>query len=397
MIPSPLPGALAWIEVDLDALASNFQTVRRRIDPATKVLSMVKANAYGHGAVEVARALTAAGTDALGVATLEEGLELRQAGITTHIVILGMTDPANARTIVAQGLTQMVCTRTLAEALAGAAAHMGATAKVHVKVDTGMGRLGIPPEETVPMMRFLAGLPSMAVEGVYTHFATAPEKDKTYSHTQFTTFTTVLDSLQAAGLRPPLAHAANSATIIEMPHMQLDMVRPGLMLYGLYPSDHMAAVLPLTPVLALRSRAALVKTLTRDHPISYGRTYTAPAGSRIATIPVGYADGISRKLANRHQVLIRGTRRPIVGRVCMDQFMVDVTPFPDLDEGEPVTLIGRDGNEALSADDMAVLMETVNYEVVCLLGRRLPRVYLREGAVVSVHHMLEAGADHPSP
>ncbi len=362
-----------WAEVDLNAVAHNLGEVRKRTK--AKIMAIVKANAYGHGAYPVANTLLKAGADCLGVAILAEALELRAKGITAPILILGYTPEEMARQVVEKDITQTVYTLNQTHALAQAGRDLGKEAKVHIKVDTGMGRIGFPwdgPEAISPVFE-MAGL---QVEGAFTHLAVADIKDKSFTLEQLDKFHFCLDTLAAYGHPVPLKHAANSAAVIDVPEAHLDMVRPGIMLYGLAPSREVDLTgVDLRPAMTLKAKIALVKNLPAGSSVSYGRTFRAPAEVRVATLPIGYADGYTRLLSNRAEVLIRGRRAPVIGRICMDQCMVDVSAIPEASVGDEAVLFGSDGEDLLPVDELADILGTINYELVCMVSARVPRIY----------------------
>ena len=358
--------------IDLDALRHNCAEVTRRAG-GRKVLAVVKAQAYGHGAVAVSRRLVELGVDMLGVALVEEGRELRDAGITVPIVVMGPVRPAQAAQIIGGRLTPVVYALPLAQTLSDAAAAEGGKVPVHVKVDTGMGRIGLSPEDACPFIRDLTRLPGIVVEGLMTHFADADLKDTVFASTQMDRFETLIRSLEEQGITIPLRHAANSAAVLAYDRALLTMVRPGLMLYGYDPLERRGSS-DLRPVLSLVSRIAYCKKVPAGVPISYGRTFVTRRESLIATVPIGYADGYSRSLSNKGEALVRGRRVTVAGRVCMDMIMLDVTDVPAVAEGDEVVLIGRQGEERISADDIAAKTDTIAYEVLCGIGARVPRV-----------------------
>ncbi|HLC29804.1 MAG TPA: alanine racemase [Dehalococcoidia bacterium] len=382
-------GRPLWAEVDLDAIAHNVRQVQRRIGPRSQVMGVVKANAYGHGAVAVARAALEAGATHLGVACVDEGAQLRKAGLKAPIVVLGYLPPWEATQAVQYSLTPTVTTQETALALARAAQEADTHVPVHVKVDTGMARFGLPPQEVEGFVAFLQTLSGLSLEGLYTHFATADEADKTYTRQQYRAFLGVAERLPQALVR----HVANSATVADLSDMSLDMVRPGIALYGCYPSNQVTRSLDLRPALSLKSRVARLSTLSPGDTVSYGRTWTADRASRIALIPCGYADGLPRLLSNRGAVLIRGRRAPIAGRVCMDQFMVDVTHIPDVEQHDEAVLIGRQGELEISVEEVAEQAQTISYEILCALSARVPRYYLRDGRVVERSTLVEHQGD----
>lgn len=366
--------------VDLSAAVENLENLRRALAPETKVLAVIKANAYGHGAVQVAKKL-----DSLeyifgyAVATAEEALQLRQNGLNKPVLILGYTFPECYERLVAEDIRPTVFRTDMAKALSGEALRQGKRVKIHIKVDTGMSRIGIFPDDAgVSFVRELMGLPGLEIEGIYTHFARADERDKKSALEQFERFTSFARRLEEElSLRIPLKHCANSAAIMELPQTALDLVRAGIALYGLWPSEEMDRErISLRPLFNLYSHIVYVKTVPAGTPVSYGGTYVTKEERRIATIPVGYGDGYPRGLSGKGDVLIRGKRAPILGRVCMDQFMVDVTDIPEAAQGDLVTLIGTDGKEQITMEELGNLSGRFNYELACDLGSRIPRVYL---------------------
>ena len=371
------PGRPLWAEIDLEALDHNIRQIQRRVGSA-QIMAVVKANAYGHGAVGVARGALAAGATHLGVACVDEGVQLRRAGIDAPVVLLGYLAPWEAARAVRHELTPSVTTEETSQALAKACAQNGVELDVHLKIDTGMGRFGLSPEEAPGFARFLQTLPGLNITGVYTHYATADEADKSFTQRQFRTFMAVVDQLPG----PLLRHVANSAAVADLPEMALDMVRPGIALYGCYPSQHVGRELDLQPVLALKSYVDRVHTLAVGETVSYGRTWTAKRDSRVALIPCGYADGLPRLASNKGAVLVRGQRAPIVGRICMDQHVVDVTDIPGVSVHDEAVIIGRQGEERISVEEVAAHADTISYEVLCGISARVPREFRRHGQVV---------------
>jgi alanine racemase len=382
---------LTWAEVDLDAIAHNARGLKERAGEGTELMAVVKANAYGHGAVPVARTALENGANRLAVNRVLEGVELRQAGLTAPILILGYSLPSESETIVRWDLTPTVTTVEGALALSALSVRQGKVIPIHVKVDTGMGRFGLLPDEVVPFVRRIAELPGLKLEGLFTHFAVADLADKTYTRRQFELYMQVVRQLEEAGFAIPLKHVANSATNLDLPEMHLDMVRCGIALYGLRPSDEVEPAIPLKPAMALKSRVARVRTLPPGSSISYGCTYTTTRPTPVALVPVGYGDGYHRILSNKGSVLIGGKRAPIVGRVCMDQFVVDVTGHEGVRQDDEVVVFGRQGEEEISAEEVATLAGTINYEVVTSILPRVTRVYLKGGQVVEVRPLVEEG------
>jgi len=366
-----------WAEIDLNALTSNISEVRRLTNPTAKIMAIVKANAYGHGAVKVSRTVLSGGADWLGVARLDEGISLREAGIGAPILILGYLPPEQSADVVRSSLSQAIYTSDMALALADAAAAEGTRAKVHLKIDTGMGRIGwVAGPEAVREILILARNRHLEVEGIFTHFAAADLVDKKYTKEQFAKFTGLIEDLRRNGLEIPIKHAANSASLMEMPETHLDMVRAGIILYGLYPSDEVDhSRIKLHPVMSLKAKVAFVKRVPAGFKVSYGCTYITENATVIATLPLGYADGYSRLLSSKGYALIHGRRAPVVGRVCMDQIMVDVGHIPGVAVGDEAVLIGHQGEQEITADEFAGLLGTINYEVVCMISHRVPRVY----------------------
>lgn len=360
--------------IDLNALDHNFKEVLSRTD-GRKILAVVKARAYGHGAVAIARRLVQLGTDMLGVALVEEGRELRNAGIEAPILVMGGVMPGQAEAIAALNLIPAVFSLPVAQALSGAAIGLKTTVTVHVKIDTGMGRIGTTPEAAVQLIEELKSLKGVDVQGLMTHFADADLKDKQFSSEQMDRFDALLKTLQARGIDIPLRHAANSAAILDYRRALFTMVRPGLMLYGYNPVKDKTAA-NIKPVLSLGTRISFLKKVPAGVSISYGRTFITRRESVIATIPIGYADGYSRGLSNRGEALVRGMRAPVVGRVCMDMCMLDVTDVPGVSEQDDVVLIGKQGAESISADDIAAWTGTIPYEILCGISSRVPRVYV---------------------
>ena len=366
---------ITWAEIDLAALRANVRAIQEFVGPRVEIFAVVKANAYGHGAVPVARAALAAGATRLAVHRVDEGVELREAGIDAPILLLGYAPLSAAPLVARYRLTPTVNTLEFAEALA---AYLDEPLPVHIKVDTGLGRYGLLPQEVVDFARALDAMSHIVIEGVYTHFATADEADASYMRRQFGIFRDVLSALEAAGIRPILRHACNSAATFAFPQAHLDAVRPGIALYGLRPSDAWEPPVRLRPVLTLKSRVARVRTLPAGSSIGYGRTFTADKPIRVALVPIGYGDGYHRVLSNRAQVLIRGKRARMVGRVSMDQIVVDVTHIPGVQIEDEVVLIGEQGGEAIRAEEVARWAQTINYEVTTSLLPRVTRIYLGE-------------------
>jgi alanine racemase len=356
------------LAVDLSALEHNYLQLRRLCAPQVKMLAVIKADAYGHGLLPVARKLTAAGVDYLGVGSLEEGLMLRQAKISLPVLLLLGILPEEAEPAVATDLEVSLFRPDVAQALAAAAANQGKKARVHLKVDTGMGRLGVLPQEVLPFLASLKKMRHLNVLGLISHLAVADQADKTYTLKQLQEFTSLLAAARAEGFKLPLSHISNSAALWELPEAHGGMVRPGLMLYGSPPSPDRPPPVPLQPVMSLAARVLQVKRLPPGSSISYGCTYTTPDWCDLAVLPVGYCNGYSRLCSNQGEVLIHGRRAPIRGRVCMNLTMVDVTGIPEVKAGDRAVFLGRDQEEVLRAEDLAGWAQTISYEIYCTLG-----------------------------
>jgi alanine racemase len=361
--------------IDHEALRWNLTQIRAKVGQQVKILAMVKANGYGHGAVAVAKSLLAAGGDALGVATMEEGLELRQAGIRAPILVLAGTYLDQLEEFFTNNLTPVVHEMSELEQLETAAISRNKTLNVHLKIDTGMGRLGLVAAEIDRWLPPLRKLQALKLEGVFSHFSTAESVEGDYTQSQLDIFSNIVKRMRADGLSPSLVHLANSAATITLPAAYFDMVRPGIMLYGVYPSLAMAQQITLKPVLSWKSKILQLKKVPAGTSISYGQTFITKRESVIATLPVGYADGYQRLLSNRGEVLVRRQRAPIAGRVCMDLTMIDVTDIRNVQQGDEVVLLGRQGEAEISADEMAAWANTISYEILTSIGARVPRIH----------------------
>lgn len=370
--------------INLDAIYQNVEHAKRLLKPETKLMAVIKADGYGHGAVEIADTIDAL-ADAYGVAILEEGIELRRAGVRKPILILGYTPPEQYEELIAYDIATAAFTLEMARKLSFTAVKMGQNGKIHLKLDTGMSRIGFGlTGESLEQILEVSRLPEIVIEGCFSHFATMDEADKTRAMKQFRRFLDFTEKLEGRGVSLPVKHISNSAGIIEAPEVQLDMVRDGICLYGLYPSEEVQKHrLPLVPAMEWKARISFVKELPAGVEIGYGGTYTTSRDTKVATIPVGYADGYPRCLSGKGSVVIAGKRAPILGRVCMDQFMVDVTDIPAAAINTEVTLVGRDGEEEISMEEISAMAHSFNYEFACDVGKRVPRVYFRHGKVVS--------------
>ena len=364
-------------EVDLGAIAENVRQVQKKVAPA-QVMAVVKADAYGHGAVPVARTALKSGASRLAVALVEEALELREAGIRAPILVFGGVFPDDAEHYARHGLEATVYTDDALEALSQAGRKAGRPISVHVKVDTGMGRVGVAWEKAPEFVEKVLGTEGVALGGLYTHFATSDEADKSYAHLQLRRFQKVQERLRDKSVRVPLVHAANSGAVLDMPEAYFDAVRPGVMLYGYYPSPETSESVPLRPAMTFLTQVLYVKEVEPGTSVSYGRKYVAKRRTKIATLPVGYADGYNRLLSNQGEVLIRGRIYPVVGRVCMDQILVDLGPDSPVQPGDEVVLFGRRGDQEVSVYSICQKLHTIPYEVTCWVSKRVPRRYVGE-------------------
>ena len=381
-------GRPVWADVDLDALEHNVRELKRQACGAL-LMAIVKANAYGHGATGIARAALAAGADRLGVVCVDEGEELRRAGVTAPILVMGHTPVSQAERAVALDLTTTVGSHHFAEAVAQRAIERGVTIRVHLKVETGLNRYGLPPEQLLPLAESMRHLPGLDVEGLWTHFATGDEPEKSYVQRQFRAFTAVADQLPWIRLR----HVANTATVLDMPELSLDMVRVGIGLYGCYASEDVDRGTLLRPVMSLKSRVARLRRLDPGESVSYGCTWTAARPSVVALVMCGYGDGLRRTLSNKGSVLVRGRRAPIVGRIAMDMCVADVTEIPYVALDDEVVIIGRQRDDEISAEEVARLSDTISYETLTGITARVPRVYRRGGRITAVQTLVEAPAE----
>jgi alanine racemase len=367
------------VEVDLDVIASNVKSILAWIGPSRKLLCVVKADAYGHGAVAVARRLEMEGVDCLGVAMVEEGLELRKAGIRLPILVLGAYDPSQLDMMVEAKLTPSVYSLSILSAVLDAGRRLPSPIPFQIEVDTGMGRLGLPPQDLGAVLDRIAALSRPALEGVYTVLASSEEADSPATGEQLRHFNCALQEVKRRGLSPALVHVANSGGVLNTPETWFNMVRPGLAIYGIMPAE-VTPGLDLTPALSFRSRVILLKDAAPGTPLGYGSAFVTERPSRIATIAAGYDDGLNRLLYDGGRILIRGRRAPIVGRISMDLTTVDVTEIPEATEGDEATIIGKQGDEWISAWEHATLCRTIPWETLCRIGARVPRIYIGEGA-----------------
>ena len=372
-------------DVDLDAIHHNLSLAKSVINKDTQLMAVIKADGYGHGANQIAKYCDDV-IDRYAVAIPEEGLDLRKAGFTKPINLLGYTHPTQYEDVINYDLIPAIFTLDMAKTLSQKALSMNKTVKIHIKLDTGMSRIGFADnEKSVDVIKEISLLPNLEVDGIFSHFARADEKDKSVARSQFERFTNFVNKLKSKGLEIPNCHISNSAAIMELSDMNLQIVRSGIITYGLYPSEEMDKEnFKIIPAMELKSQVSFVKTLKAGTPVGYGGTYVTDKETVIATIPVGYADGYPRSLSNKGRVIIKGQSAPIVGRVCMDQFMVDVTCIEGVKQGDEVTLMGKEGEEFISCEELSGLAGSFNYEFVCNISKRVPRVYYKDGKIVDV-------------
>lgn len=379
-----------WAQIDLDALEQNYRAIHASLREGCRMMCVIKADAYGHGAVRLAQEYERLGADWLAVSNLAEAIQLREAGIYKPVLVLGYTPAENAGLLAEHRVTQAILSTEYAEQLSAYAQKEGVTVEVHLKLDTGMSRIGLLCQE-ISQCPAAAGeavricrLPGIRVQGAFTHFAVADEAEdgRAATRAQYECFMAVVNLIRAEGIDLPICHCSNSGAVLDYPEMQLDMVRCGIILYGLLPSSKLPNSLGLRPVMELKSIVSLVKEVPAGTMVSYGHDFVAQKPMRVATVPIGYADGYSRLLSGRAEMLVRGKRAPVIGRVCMDQLMLDITAVPNVQEGDVVTVFGSDGEARLPVEELAALYGTINYEIICLISKRVPRLYYRGGRVV---------------
>jgi alanine racemase len=379
-----------WIEIDLDAIAQNVKNITQLIGEKKELMAVVKGNAYGHDILEVSSVVLNNGATRLAVARLEEGIFLRKAGITVPILILGLTLKQQAELLVSYNITPTVCEYEMIKKLSESAIKEDKVIKVHLKVDTGMGRIGIFPHDILRFIKRIRDLKNVEIEGIFTHFSVADEKDKTYTEEQFRRFMEVLTVLEEEEIKIPIKHVGNSATLLDLPHMWLDLVRPGISIYGLYPSTEVQKTIKLIPAHSFKTRIVFLKELSMGESIGYGRTYTTnQRRTKVASLPLGYADGYNRLLSNQGEVLVRGRRFPIIGRICMDQSTIDVSSLLEVKIGDEVVLWGRQGEEEITVEEIAEKIGTINYEIVHMPDKkRVPKLFIKEGKHYKIKSML---------
>ena len=367
-----------WAEVSLNAIKYNTKQFKDFIGDTVHLMAVVKADGYGHGAIQVANAAIQAGADYLAVALIDEAIELREAGITHPILVLGYTPNRSIQDALKYDIELTIFTLESLDEVISQSIQLHKTGCIHLKVDTGMSRIGVQSkEEALTIAKRAKESPYVILKGLFTHFANADSEDPSYTYLQYERFTSVISYLEQHSITIPLKHCCNSAATMNFPNMHLDMVRVGISLYGLYPDDSLKGhSIALQQAMSLKTKIAWIKNVTSAQPISYGCTYAPTHDSVIATLPIGYADGLSRLLSNKGQFLLHDQKVPIVGRVCMDQLMVDVTNVPQSKPGDVVTIFGNSDSSFQSIDEIAKLMGTINYEVVCLIGKRVPRMYM---------------------
>ena len=374
-----------WSQINLDHLAHNIREVRRLVGDEKMITAVIKADGYGHGAVHIGSTLLENGADRFAVATLSEAIQLRKAFPSTEIMIMGYTPAHNADQVIEHNIIQTLYNEELALEFSKRAVKHNKTIKIHVKLDTGMRRIGIlADEKAAECVLRISQMEGLSVEGIFTHFACADEKDKTFTRLQVQKYLSVIEALESKGLKIPIKHVCNSAGIIDHPEYHFDMVRAGIMLYGLYPSEDVQKHrVELKEVMSLRAQIAQVKTVGPLEGVSYGLKFVAQEATQIATLPIGYADGFSRSLTFKAKGIVKGALKPIVGRICMDQCMMETNGL-DVSIGDEVVLFGEQGNQKISIDECAKLLDTINYEIVCMIGKRVPRHYVKGGETILV-------------
>ena len=366
----------AWVEIDLAALAHNVKTLKAFLAPQTKLMAVVKADAYGHGAIAVARTALANGADSLAIATLAEGVELRQAGIEAPILVLGAINAVeDIKAVAAWQLEPTICNCEQALIFDRTLASVGKSLSVHLKLDTGMSRLGTNWQQAVAFGQLVSTLPNLKIASIYSHFATADERDRTWMEVQHQRFRDAIAGLKAVGCIPPQIHLANSAATLSDRSCHYDLVRVGLALYGLYPALHLQHALDLRPVLQVKAKITQVSTILAGEGVSYGRRFIAPQDTKVAVVGIGYADGVPRNLSNRLKAIVRGQLVPQIGSITMDQLMLNVNNIPHLEPGEIVTLIGQENSLSITAESWADELNTISWEILCGFKHRLPRVF----------------------
>jgi len=374
-----------WVEINLDNLAYNIREIRKITKKDTLITAVVKANAYGHGSIEAAKIFLANGADRLAVATLSEAIELRKAKIYAPILVLGYIPKSQYPLAIKWNISQTIYNYESAKILSNISQDLGEKSIIHIKIDTGMGRLGfLPKDDSVEDIVKISQLPNLEIEGIFSHFSKADERDKGYTIYQFESFMDMVKKLDNRGVYIPIKHISNSAAIIDLPQYHLDMIRPGIMLYGYYPSEEVDKDrIVLRPAMTLKTKVSNIKKVPKGSYISYGGLYVTEKESKIATIPIGYADGFSRLLTSKAEAFVKGHRVPVVGRICMDQCMLDVSNVEDVDIDDQIVLFGYEEGQP-TVEDIANKLNTNSYEVICMVGRRVPRVYIQDGQIIKI-------------
>lgn len=376
------------LEINLDVLEYNLNYFKQKLSKEIELMAVIKANAYGHGVIPIVKHLQILGVKYFAVAFLDEAIQLRKAGILSSVLVMGHTPESGIELAIQHSISLTVYTFDVLEQMNKVGEELNKKVKVHIKVDTGMGRIGLKPDEVNNYYQEIKNYPWIEIEGLYTHFATSDEKDKTFTDQQYQLFQKIIS--EDKGLEKiPLRHVSNTAAISDLPNYSQSIARLGIGLYGLLPSQDVS-ILPedIKPIMSLKTKVVLVKTINEGQTVSYGATFKAEKQTKVATLPLGYADGLSRRLSNIGQVLIHGTRAPIIGRICMDQTMIDVSKISNVQIGDEVVIIGSQDNECITVDDQAEMLGTINYELVTLFGERIPRIYLKDGNIVEVVNKL---------
>jgi len=379
------------LEIDLDAVTHNIKTIRRIVaGKNSEIMAVVKANAYGHDAIEISRVALESGATWLGVGALEEGIILRKAGIEAPILVLGLTPEDQIDPLLFYDLVPTICDLQTVKALSQAAVKYKKNARIHIKIDTGMRRLGIKSEGALDFIKRVKKMNNIEIEGLYTHFAAADEEDKNYTKLQFAQYKRVVNELEKEDIHVPLKHMANSAAILDLPYTYLDIVRPGITIYGLFPLPLAKRTIKLKPVAKFKTKIIFIKKVDGGESIGYGRAYTTTKETTVATLPVGYADGYPRLLSYTGEVLVKGRRAPTIGRICMDLCMIDVTNIPGVQVGEEVVLWGRQEGKNISVEEIAEKTGTINYEIICMVDKpRVSKVFIKKGKPFKVKSLIE--------
>lgn len=386
-----------WAEIDLDAVKHNYNQIRKSVNPSTKIMCVVKADAYGHGATFLAKEYESLGADWFAVSNIDEAMQLRGCAITKPILILGYTPVCMAGVLAENNISQAILSEKYAIELSNYARKCGVSVNAHIKIDTGMSRIGLMCQDisrdysVIDSAKRICEIDNINVQGIFTHFAVSDDGEEGRKNTiyQYNNFMFVVNSLRDMGYKLPLCHCGNSGAIIDYKDMNLDMVRAGIILYGLSPSKKLEGKLDLKPVMQLKSVVSQLKDIEDGTTVSYGKTFTAKGKRKIATVPIGYADGYSRGFSNKAKMIINGKRVPVIGRVCMDQLMLDVTDVEDVREGSVVTVFGTDNSTEVSVNELAGIINTINYELICLVGKRVTRVYMKDGNQVGQFNYIQ--------